>query len=221
MGDVTLIILIVTIIFIVKMVEYFSSEAKIAEDKLERTSLTNDYGIIKDGDMIKIRGEIVFGGRTLNAPFSNRKCVYYYFKVNEVKNDQKHLYIEEIIYEEKRGDVIIKHNDYYALIETSDSEIFLAADELYSSNDYFTDELAFLNYLEKIKIKTKTFWGHYKKYEYDELILNEGKTITVYGKAKWVPSSKYKKINIEADKFLLITSNKPKKEKVYISDILT
>jgi hypothetical protein len=222
MVDSSFLVIALTIGFIITMVDYYSSKAKIVEGKLKQTPLINDYNAIKDGDTLKIRGELVFAGRTLNAPYSKRKCAYYFFNVIElIDNDYNSgRSVKKIIHEEKRGDIIIKNNDYYAIIDAHDSEIFLAEDELYSSSVYESNPKDFFEYLEKNKIETKTYWGNTKKYEYDELILNEGKTISVYGKAKWVSISSYKNIQLNTDKLLLIYPNKTIKEKVYISDSL-
>ena len=165
----------------------------------------------------------MFAGGTLNAPYSNRQCAYYFFNVTEfikTHNRNRHRIAKRILEEEKYGDIVIKNNEYYAIIDTLDSEIFLAEDAIYSSSVYVSNPKDFFEYLEKNNIETKTYWGITKNYEYDELILNEGKTVTVYGKAKWVSIRNYKNIRLNTDKLLLIYPNKTIKEKVYISDSL-
>jgi hypothetical protein len=219
-GDfliVMIILLMVIGIIIYKL--YFSRYEKVKRqlDKTPEKKISD----FKSGEVAKVVGNIKYIGKTLIAPLSGRKCVYYYILVeehqygqpsnNKVLNGGWYKIIEEDV----AGDVVIKQGNSYAIIETMMVKSYLIKDSQYSSvlNDsqyssgLLNDVTSRLEaYLSKHDYDSAAFLVKNNHLRYKEGILEEGELLEVVGKGNWKRKNEIS-FDIPADKVLVISSD--------------
>lgn len=178
---------------------------------------------VKNGEVVKITGRVVYAGEKLRAPLSGRKCSYYYVAVNERTGRGRNfgrpidrtLSIPISIEEEVIGELFIKNGDDYIKVETDKIESYLVLDKNYSSGTFYNATLPLKKFLKKHNHKSEGILGLNIPLNYSEGVLDEGEAIVLIGKARWknVGEEDWK---IPSGKYLEITSteNTP----VYLSD---
>lgn len=165
----------------------------------------------QNGDVAKTVGEVKYVGKTLVAPLSGRKCVYYHIIVEKSSGKSSHTLIEE----ERAGDVVIKNGNDYALIDTSLVKSHLIADANYSSGLFKDATRKLENYLKMHGHESTNLLGFNHAMQYNEGVLEEGELLVVAGKGEWRTSKEFN-LRIPAVRVLVI---KPEDEKpVYFTD---
>jgi hypothetical protein len=170
----------------------------------------------KDGDVARVKGSVKYYGKTITAPLSGRKCVYYHIIVEASRSQHSGIPSwTEIIEEENAGDVVINSGGNYALIQTESVKNYLIPDAKYSSGFFKNATETLEKFLNKHDKKSKAIFGINDTLRYKEGILEEGEIVTIVGKGKWV-KKKEVHFNFPAEKILLIGPND--EEPVYFTD---
>lgn len=141
---------------------------------------------VKEGETVRIKGRIMYLGKTIYAPASGRKCVYCHIIIEKEgysKNGGKRWY--EIIDDEIAGEVVIYDGKNYAFIETSLVNSYIVQDKEYSSSTLKSAKGKIEEFLKKHGHSMTDFFGFENSYKYKEGVLEEGETIAVIGKATW------------------------------------
>src|SRR4051812_38551014 len=87
--DTELSIIFFLIILLVVLFSWYFSRRAIVLRNLRRADAKKISSFV-DGDKGKIVGKIIFAGETLTAPFSGRKCSYYYLKIEEYRDGARY-----------------------------------------------------------------------------------------------------------------------------------
>lgn len=167
---------------------------------------------VKEGEIVQIKGKIKCMGKTLIAPLSGRKCVYYHILVEQqLKHNTGKGFVKietgsgwyGIVEEEIGGDVILFDGKSYAVIDTRLVDSYLVMDKKYSSGFLKDANDRMDKYLEKHGYNSVDFFGSNNSLRYKEGVLEEGELIAVAGKATWKAKSHFQ-FDLPVDKVLLI-----------------
>jgi hypothetical protein len=200
-------IAVIVIVFIIGFPIYFLYLAKPARIINKLHSIKEKKIIdVKEGEVVRIKGKIKCLGKTLSAPLSGRKCVYYHTVV-ERENDHRNRGISpqwsHLIEEEISGDIIVSDGKRYAVIDTRLVDSYLVMDKEYRSGYLKNAALRLEKYLEKHGHKSTGFFGDNNSIRYKEGVLEEGELIAVAGKATWKTKKDFQ-FDLPVDKILLI-----------------
>ncbi len=187
---------------------------RVVVSALKSTSLKkiNEF---KDNDRGKISGHVVYGGDTIFAPVSKRKCVYYRVIVEQYTSRDESYQWVKIIDEERAGDIVMHDGSGYAIIDSNGSTNFLVEDVIHFSDSPETLTSSLEDFLARHNVDPKGFFGTHKTLRYKEGVLEKGETFTVSGEGQW-NETKDHKLNIPSEKVLVIIPGKT--EQVYITD---
>lgn len=182
---------------------FFSRKAVIS-GMLSKTK-SEKIGDVVDGDLVKIKGKIVYAGRTLTAPLSKRKCVYYHVTVKDSSSQKEVLKNHIHIDDEKAADVVIYDGTHYAVINTKLVSSYIIQDEEFYSGFWNATTPELKEFLVKHGERATDYIGWSLDLFAEEGVLEEGELITVAGKATWRKASEFR-FKIPADKILYIDS---------------
>ncbi len=169
--------------------------------------------MFKDDQKARIVGNIVLCGKALEAPFSGRKCAYYYVRVKETGDlfDESKIFIED----EDYGEFVIQDGNYCAIIDTGFIKSYIVEDRKYLFNGFSKSSERLEKFLRKHGEYSSGFLGLDKHLSIYEGILAPGERVSVSGKGRWkqtertdIPAPYGKILAMIAD------GNKP----VYLSD---
>ncbi len=156
--------------------------------KAEKTSI----GAAKDGEVVRIKGQVVLAGRTLVAPLSKRRCVYYHVRVKD-SSSRRELFKNYIdLEEEKMSDVVIYDGEHYAVINTKLVALFVEMDEESHSCFWHFTTPELKEFLVKHGERPTDYMGWSLDLTASEGALEEGETLTIAGKANWRPASQFR-----------------------------
>jgi hypothetical protein len=193
---------------------YFFSKKALVKRKFKSIEEKN-ISDLKDGDIAKIKGTVKYFGKTLKAPLSGRKCAHYYVLVEENRRTGKSSSWYDLIEEEVSGNVIIKNGNDYAIVLTSVVQSYIHQDEHYSSG-FLNDATDVLEkFLAKHGHKSVGIFGLNDTIRYKEGVLEEGETIVVAGKVRWIKKTETH-LTIPAERILVIGPDN--EVPVYLSD---
>lgn len=172
-------------------------------------------GDFSDGDSGKVMGKVVFPGKTLTAPLSKRRCVWYHVVVEQMHQSRNSAdNWRTIIEEEEQGDVVLFDGTNYAAVDTTDVKSYLDPDVRYTTGTFVDASPALEKFLEQRGWSSTTFLGFNKEMRYREAVLEKDEVFTVAGKGHWVDNEELQ-LNIPAEKVLVISAtHRP----VYVSD---
>lgn len=144
-----------------------------------------------EGESVRISGKIVYLGRTMLAPLSKRKCVYYHVTVKDNSSHKEILknYID--IDEEYAEDVVIFDGENYAMINTHTVASDIVKDENFYSGFWNIATPELKEFLKKHGERQTDYVGWSLDLVGKEGILEEGETLTVAGKATWRRSTEF------------------------------
>lgn len=188
---------------------FFSTKAQIKRSirSIHPSSIAN----VKNGDIVKVTGKIVFAGRTLVAPLSGRKCAFYEVVVTEQKGKQT----ISVINEKKRGDVVLYDGTGYVVVRDHKTQSLVVPDVLMHSGTFNSANPVMKEFLNKYGELSKGIMGFNRSLTYKEGALENNEKCVVTGKAEWVSKSR---LNIDIpDERILVISSAPNVE-CYISD---
>lgn len=204
-----IVLVIVALIFVYTSTDYYIVRKKLRKGKRKRIA---DF---EDGNSGKIMGEVVYHGRTLTAPLSGRKCVYYHIVVKEQRGAGNNSRMEEIINEEKAGDVIVKEGDAYAFVDQQLVYTYIVKDVHLESGFLKDADSAMEAYLRKHRHKSEGDMGFNKYMTYHEGVLEAGEKVVVAGKGKW-RSRDHFRFQVPAEKILHLRAEG--EDALYLSD---
>jgi hypothetical protein len=128
--------IILMIIIGIIIYRFYFNRAAIVKRKLNKTS-EKKISDFKDNEVAKIIGKVIYIGKPLIAPLSGRKCVYYHILIEEFGLVGSGKYAEgtwcKFIEKEVGGNVVIKEENDYAIIETE-----LVKNYLVRNNQFIT-----------------------------------------------------------------------------------
>lgn len=214
-----MLVFVILILIIIALSYYFNKKNTMIR-ALKKIPLKPKNGI-KSNSLIKIHGKALHIKQPLIAPLSNRKCVFYDFKIQKRVNSGKNTRWKTIISETKIQDFFVEHNGEYIIIQPKNNpknyKCYLTIDEKTSSGTFNDPTPKVEKLLENYKIKSTSFFGFNKSLRYLEGVIEIGEHITVAGIAKWktfsepIPEYPYSKIiNLQSEPHqkLLITDLK-------------
>lgn len=184
---------------------YFTSDERDYR-KIKRKK-TQPLSKIKEGDYVKLVGNIVPISEQFTSPLTNRKCVFYQVEVDRSLSDGESTIVDEVDY----SPFALKMGEDVVVVQTHGVKWVVAFDKIFRTGllGKATGELKEI--LAKYNIKEKSF-GFRKSLSFKEGVLRENDKIAVLGVAQWtldengnnvlhIRSSNRKKV---------IISNKPK-----------
>lgn len=215
---------------------YYSNEKTVITRNTLRHSAMSKTEEIKDGDVVKVVGKVVYSGATLKAPISGRTCAYYFVEILQSKysvgdaafeiiSDTRFFnnngYWHCILKKESASKLLLKNDNNYILIETKNINSSVVIDHHQTENPYSIwralpgkeNPVRMQEFLEKNGFKNIDL----QSLGYLEGVFEEGETISAIGKARW-KDVKDTKLNIPASKILIIGANGA--EPVLVSDHL-
>jgi hypothetical protein len=170
---------------------------------------------VTDGEEVTLQGRVVLAGRSLTAPLSKRKCVYYHVKVedNSSRKDIFRNYID--IEEEKTADIVISDGENYAVVDTKLINHYVIKDDTHTSGFWSSTCEELKTFLVKHGERPTDWLGWSMDLYATEAVLEESEHIVIAGKAYWKNAKDFR-IKVPAQKVLLI---KPLNEYgVYVTD---
>lgn len=175
-------------------------------------------GEVKDGDLVVLRAPIKFYGRTCQAVFSGRNCVYYSAKATRYYSSKSKHY--DVADEQKWADVVLEQDGVLAKIDTRNAKANVVMDKTSYNGLHWESNKRVLKFLERHELPLpKTLFNFPfsgNSIELEEGVLEEDEYVTVSGKGRWV-DSKELKLKVTPQKVLLIEAVSDS-EKVYLSD---
>jgi hypothetical protein len=180
-------ILIVAVIVIIVLFNSFTKKA-IVKRKLRKTP-SKKISEFENGNIAKVVGRVDCINSPLIAPLSNRKCAYYYIKVEKRVSTGKNSHWKKIIEEEIYNNFIVRDGTGTALIKTDNIKSYLVVDAKYRTG-LFDDATARLEkYLNTHGHESVGFLGLNKTIRYREAVLELGEQVAVVGSGQWIEDS--------------------------------
>lgn len=201
-GSPESIVLYFGIAFIVFVYKAFFSEREVVRRKL-RKAVRKYIGDVKSGEVVKIVGEVVYAGRTVKAGLSERECSFYHIEVEYYRPSGKTGSWIRMIDEKKRGDIVLRDETGYALIQDDRAQSVLHRDIEYTSGSFDHPLPEMEAFLKKHKKDDKTWLGFNRSMRYYEGVLEAGELCAASGKGVWMPTRKLN-LNLPVDKVLVI-----------------
>lgn len=192
----------ITLLYIIWTYNWRRHQAKRAFRKIPFTEIAD----VKDGELVKIKGQVWAGGEVITSPLSNRKCVYYHVHVEHLVGDGRRKWWETLFDEEVMADVVLKSGDYYAVIQADSPLAHLMMDKSYETG-FDGDDVLIRKYLQSHHYGMRTDWGAYRSVTCKEGVLQSGEKFAVIGRARWIPATELK-FKIPAKQVLLISETK-------------
>jgi hypothetical protein len=144
----------------------------------------------RDGKAVKIVGELVYAGRSIEAPLSQRACAYYSVVVQEYRSHgTRGGHWHEIIREEKGIDFYLRDDSGMALVRpASNGQDFpaLVQDRKARTSPILSNDANLERFLnERGRSVEGTFFR--KNLRAYEGVLEAGERVAVGGLARWMP----------------------------------
>lgn len=212
-GD-TLFFLIAVLLAGIAVYYFLFGRRAIVRAVISRTA-TKKIGDVKDGEEASIRGKIIFSGRTMIAPLSQRKCVYYHVTVKDSGSRNDLLRNNIDLNEERASDVVITDGEHYAVIDTKLMTSYIIKDKDFYSGflNFSTPELQ--AFLVKHGEKPANLLGWSLNLIAREGVLEEGEQVTIAGIGTWRKASDFR-FKLPSEKILYMS---PLNENgVYLTD---
>lgn len=196
--------LIVVVLFLAIIYFYNSNQQSYSIKKMIRKRKAKDMKDVLDGEEVRIKGKIVFVGKTLLAPLSQRKCVYYQVLVNDSSAQKEILKNHLHLSETRATDIVLFDGLHYAIINKQKLQAHVLFDHSQSSGFWQITSEELVAFLKRKVGRTKDYVGWSLDLFAEESVLEEGETVEVLGTAKWKSSSLFKELRIPADEVLYI-----------------
>ncbi|APY10771.1 hypothetical protein BWZ22_05725 [Seonamhaeicola sp. S2-3] len=186
--DIMFPVLMVLAIITVGFLSYYLGRKQTILRKFSKFNLRS-INQFKNNELTKITGKVLHVHEPFVAPFSKRKCVIYYIKIEQKKSSGKNSYWKTLVEEENVQDFFIKENDELAIIKPIKKPKnyfnYLVEDKSISSGFLNNPTPEFKKVLNRYNIESETFLGFNKTLRYSERILEVGEMVTIGGIAKW------------------------------------
>ncbi len=199
---------------------YFSKKQMVLRilSKIPHRSITS----FKTNELTKVTGKALHVKEPLIAPYSKRKCIFYFIKIQKRVSTGKSSHWKTIVKEEKFQEFFIDNNGEYVIVKPTQNPTnfisYLVTEKKASSGTFNDPTPKFKALLKQYNIDSSNFLGFNKPLRYYEGVIEIGEKITVAGIAKWKQLSEpiegysYSKIAtlISTDKQKLIITDHPK-----------
>ena len=194
--------------------QYYFNTENILKRQLKNTpgKKIHEFSSTEEG---KIVGKVALHQEILNAPLSDRQCVYYKVIVEQKKSRGKSSHWVEIFTDEKAVDFLVDQNGERALVKKDFLHGVLERDASYSSGFLNDPSPKLLKYLRQYGVESTNVLGFNKTFRYKEGILELGEEIAIMGQASWEDPDP----NTGGYKRLVFTGNGA--SPVYVSDYKT
>ncbi|MFC3201693.1 hypothetical protein ACFOEW_07680 [Alteromonas oceani] len=169
--------------------------------EINRTELNES----RDGELIRIQGELVLLGEPLIAPLSQKECAAYETiaqieeEVATVSGSETNVgsrtIWQTIKHINKAKDFLIRSEGSYALIRVAQGNLKISLDMIHDEQHYKKDRGGFLteeenslrrNTLESMDLPTKPYVGVYSRnIRFQEGVLEQGEQVAVRGTGTW------------------------------------
>ncbi len=182
--DIPFFYIIFLIIIIISVYKFFFSEKAKIKRKLKNAPLKK-IANFKNNEIAKIVGNIEIIDQPLISPLANRKCAFYYIRIERKSSSGKNSHWKTIVEEEVSQKFLIRDGEDYAYINDSNIKSYIVQDKMFSSgfgNDA-TERLE--KYLISKGIESEGFFGFNKTLRYYEGVLENNEKIAVFGKGNW------------------------------------
>jgi hypothetical protein len=206
--------IVILVILLVILCAFYFSRSAIVKRRLRKTPLRR-ISECRAGEVVRISGTIFPAGKTLVAPLSGRKCVYYHILVEKHVQRGKHSHWIDLIEEEKAGDVVIKDGDNYAIIKTEAVKSHIIPDQKYASGLFKDAGKELEAYLQQHGEDSTGFLGFNNTLRFKEGILEEGEQITVAGTATW---KRRDEIRLQIPLYKVLVIGPDHDDQVYLTD---
>lgn len=145
---------------------------------------------VTDGRVVKIVGELVYAGRSIPSPLSQRACAYYSIVVEEYRGrGTRGGHWREIVREETGIDFYVRDESGMALVRvTTDGKYFpaLVQDHRARTSPIISNDPGLEEFLRRRGIATEGAFFR-KNLRGFEGILEAGERVAVGGIARWMP----------------------------------
>ena len=144
----------------------------------------------RDGKVVKIVGELVFAGRSLPAPLSQRACAYYSIRVEEYRSHgTRGGHWRQIVREDKGLDFYLRDETGVALVRIAPEGAYFPAlvwDRKARTSPIISDDPELARFLGErgMSVEGTFFRKNLRAYEG---VLEAGERVAVGGLARWVP----------------------------------
>jgi hypothetical protein len=180
-GIFIFVIIAIIVVSVIVLISFVSKKA-VVRRKLRKTP-SKKISDLKNGDIAKTVGRVDCINKPLIAPLTNRKCAYYFVKVEKKVSSGKSSSWRQIIKEEVTENFLIKDDTGTAIVNVDNIKSYLIVDAKYSSG-FLDDAPEHLEqYLKKHGHESVGFMGFNKTIRYREAVLEIGEQIAVVGKA--------------------------------------
>lgn len=168
---------------------------------------TQPLSKIKDGDYVKLIGNMVPISEQFTSSLTNRKCLFYQVELDRSFSDHERAIADEMDY----SPFALKVGEELVVVQTHGVKWLVTFDKIFRTGllGKATGELKAL--LDKYGIKEKSF-GFRKSLSFKEGVLRENDKIAVLGIAQWtIDENDNNVLHIRSsNKKKIIISNKPK-----------
>lgn len=192
---------------------YFSREAVVK--RRIRSAPSGKLSELLEGEVARISGTVEYIGKTLDAPLSGRKCIYFHVHVEQQHSNGKSSHWSDLVQEEEAGDVVIRDGNDYAIIQTTMLKTYLIQDRQYNSGFLNDASPVLREYLSGHGIDPENFLGLNKTIRYKEGILEKGETVQVAGRVRRIRKSETS-LAIPSERIFIIEPGE--NEPVYFTD---
>jgi hypothetical protein len=170
---------------------------------------------VENGETVTIAGNIVPHKRLIEAPLSDRSCVFYHATVEQQKSSGKSSEWVKEIDEISAVPFLLDDGDFLALIDVNTVIAFLEMDARYRSGTFNVATPKLEAYLKKYKLTSKGTLGFNKSLRYKEGSLEKHEYCVVSGTCYWEKAADHE---IDGPEEILVIKSS-KNNPIYISDI--
>lgn len=179
--------------------------------KMRRKSASS-IRMVKEGEYVKIVGQIIPISELLISPLSERPCVFYHVLVREGSNRNQNTLIDH----EKFECFLIDDGTGLLFIDPTNFMTYLVQDKSFSSGVFNNATPQLKKFLNKFKKKSVAVWGLNKTLNYFEGAMEPSEIVAAQGYAKWVTAESLKLSQEYSGKKILVLLTG--KEKKYLSN---
>lgn len=183
--------------------------------ELKKHSIT-PLAEVKDDELVRVKAKVVVVGKTLIAPLSERVCVYYNVKVSENRNKTSTAFNVVDVSETRITEIVLREGNHYALVNKSTLCAHVVNDHIEYTGMLYGKSEQVEAFLKRKGEYSKGVLGFPLDLTAEEGILEEGETLELLGRGKWLPSKQFQHLKIPAEKVLFL--NPADQEGVYLTD---
>jgi hypothetical protein len=154
----------------------FSADAR-TRRALKKRTVTPIRGL-RDGELVRVRGQVIAGERVLEAPLSRRSCVYYLATVDQ-ETGRNHW--REVAREERHAEFVIDDGTGKLHVNMAVSRVAVVRD-LHTRSGTFDDASEVEEtFLRRHGLQSTNFIGLNLAIRYEEGTIEPGEEVTALG----------------------------------------